>query len=63
MAESLADKRKRLKLSRADVAKVSGLTQAQIVRIENGGPRTKDEEVAKLNEALDSFAGEAPDPS
>ena len=63
--ESLLETRKRLKLSRADVEKASGITQSKIVRIEKDGARTTDEERKQLADALAAFedptADDAPD--
>lgn len=44
--------RERLKASRTDVSKLSGLTIPQIARMEKGGPRTKSDEVSKYEGAL-----------
>lgn len=59
MTQDLEGRRKDLKLSRAALAEASGLSQAKIARIEKGGARTTDEEVATLTAALDKYAAEA----
>lgn len=57
----LLETRKSLGLSRAALAKESGVSQAKIYRIENGGPRTTDEERDQLAGHLTRLQSEAPE--
>ena len=52
-ANDLTARRNALKLSRGQLAEMTGLTQAKIARIEKGGPRTTPDEMAILSDALD----------
>lgn len=58
MIQDLEARRKELKISRAQLSARSGLSQAKIMRIEKGGSRTTDEEIAALTKALEVVAEE-----
>ena len=61
---SLLDRRLELKLSRQQVADKSGVSNAQVSRIEKMGPRTTEEEIAKVSAGLDALEAElAADPA
>jgi acyl-CoA reductase-like NAD-dependent aldehyde dehydrogenase len=58
MIQDLEARRKELKISRAQLSERSGLSQAKIARIEKGGSRTTDDEIATLTKALEVVAEE-----
>ena len=61
---TLEDRRKSLKLSRGQVAKQSGLTEAKVYRIEKGdSPRTTQEETDAVIAALDALEAAVGDPA
>lgn len=51
----LAEFRKRLKLSRKQVAQMTGLSEAKVARIESGSARTTDDELGQVREALEAY--------
>ena len=58
MIQDLEARRKELKISRAQLSERSGLSQAKIARIEKGGSRTTEDEIATLTKALEVVAEE-----
>lgn len=56
----LLERRKNLKVSRAQLSEKSGISQAKIARIERESERNTEEEVQALRAALDAFAAEVP---